>query len=471
MKKISSLKFSAWCLGLAAAGLMTACDDEKIYTTDFTEAFPVTQITFDVSDELPLAVGMDSTLNYTVGPELATNKDIIFSSSNPEVATVDQKGTIHAVALGTATITAVPPIGFGADAAVYVTVIPEIIKAQEVIITNNTLPGEDGFFYESDELQLSCEILPADHTYDRVTWSSADESVATVDQNGLVTCVKEGDATIYCYTNDHSGTFGKYQFHVYKLIGVERIEIMPVTEELCISAGTYKLDVTYYPEGATVGSVTWESSNEMVATVRRGVLTLKGFGTTTITASAPSGFAVSIQVTVASGWYIWDASNQWGNWSAGNVVKGAVNFHVPLPDSKGGKWRNDLKYSCSADSPLCLDWATYPVLAVRVFNLATGGNNSLDAVDAISGINSGNLRAQRVELSDGSALLMWDAAAKYNNAYTEMRIFQLKIADIPNDRYSSNDLANAYYDVRWFRTFKSADEAQAFANAEIANGN
>lgn len=470
MKKISNLKISAWCLGLAAAGVMTACNDDKIYTTDYTEAFPVTEITFNVSETLPLAIGMDSTLNYTVGPEIATNKEIIFSSSNPEVATVDQHGTIHAVALGTATISAVPPIGFGADAAVEVTVIPQVIKASEVVITNTTAPSEEGYFYESDELQLKCEILPADHTYDHVTWSSADETIATVDQNGLVTCLKEGDAVIRCHTHDHSGTFGTYNFHIYKLMEVERIEIAPVNEELCVTAGTYKLDVKYFPEGATVGSVNWESSDEMVATVRRGVLTLKGFGTTTITATAPNGSNTSIQITVASGWYIWDASNQWGNWSAGNVEKGDVNFHVPLPDPNGGKWRNDLKYPCSANAPLPMDWSNYPVLAIRVFNLATGGNNSLDAVDVLSGINSSNLKAQRVELSDGSALLIWDAAAKYNNAYTEMRILNLKIADIPNDRYSASDLANAYYDVRWFRTFKSADEAKAFADEEIANG-
>lgn len=457
-------------MGVAAAAALSACNDDKIYTTDYTEAFPVTEITFNVSEELPLAVGMDSTLNYVVGPEVATNKEIIFSSSNPEVATVDQAGKIHAVALGTTTVSAVPPIGFGANASVIVNVIPEVIKAQAVNITCTTAPSDEGYYYESDELQFECEILPADHTYSLVTWSSSNPEVASIDQTGLLTCLKEGTTTIKCHTNDHSGVYGTYDLRVYRLTEVDRLEIAPVSEELCVSYGSYKLDVTYYPEGATVGSVTWESSDEMVATVRRGELTLKGFGTTTITGTAPSGNSASIQITVASGWYIWDASNQWGNWSAGNVVKGAVNFHVPLPDPAGKKWRNDLKYSCSANAPLPMDWSAYPVIAIRVFNLATGGNNSLDAVDVLSGINSNNLKATRTDLSDGSALLVWNAAAKYNNAYTEMRVFNLKIADIPNDRYSADNLDQAYYDVRWFRTFKSADEALKFANDEIANG-
>lgn len=468
MKRFSHNSIAALCIATLAMGAMTSCDKEKLLTDDYPEAYPTTEITFKVSEELPLAVGMDSTLVFTVGPAVATDKTIIFSSSNTDVATVDANGKITAVAIGEATISAVPVIGFGANASVLVKVIPEIIKAEEVNITNTTELGEEGFVYETDELQLAVEILPADHTYSYVTWTSDDESIATVDENGLVKCLKEGDAVIRCHTHDKSHVAGIFRFHIYKMQEVESLEIKPLEGNLCITQGNVALDVTYYPEGATIGSVQWQSSDETIVAVKRGVITPKGWGTATITALAPSGQSASISVTVETGWYIWDGNYGWGNWSADNVEKGET-LHATFNDAGAGKWRNDLKYlGLSKDGPvLPFDWGAYPVIALRIENLAAGGNNSMDAVDVISNINSNNLKATRVELSDGTALLIWNAADKYSNAYTEMRVFNLKLADIPNDRYT---MATAYYDVRWIRTFKSADDATAFANNEIAQG-
>lgn len=193
-------------LAAVAAMAMTACDDEKQLTLNADEAHMLEEITFHVSPTLPLAVGMDSTIAYSVGPETATNKNIIFSSSDEEVATVDQDGTIHAKDVGRAIITAYGEIGFpvfNANASVIVNVIPEIIKATQINVTNTTPAGEDGKYYVSDELQMAAEILPADHTYDRLIWSTSDASLASVDENGLVTCLAMGDVTIYALSLIH----------------------------------------------------------------------------------------------------------------------------------------------------------------------------------------------------------------------------------------------------------------------------
>ena len=459
---------------LAASGMalmaLTGCEKEKLLTTDYTEAFPTTEITFKVSEELPLGVGMDSTLVYTVGPELATNKKIVFSSSDPSVATVDDNGKISALKVGETYVSAVPELGFGANASVLVKVIEKVIKAEQVVLTTRTEPSEEGYFYETDEIQLDNEILPADHTYDYVTWTSLTPEVASVDDKGKVTCLKEGDAHIRCHTHDHSNVAGDYKFHVYKMQEVEEMEIAPINEPLCITQGSYKLDVTYYPTGATIGSVTWESSDPTVVDVKRGVLTLKGWGSATITATAPSGKMAMVSVTIESGWYIWDANYGWGGWTCDNPSFTDFGLHAQFNDAGSGKWRNDLKYSgISATNTLPFDWSSYKVLAARFFHLPSGGNANLDAVDAISGTNSNNLRPSRTDLSDGSALYIWEAADKYSNAYTEMRIFNLKVADIPNDRYTG--VNDAYYDVKWIRTFKTADDAKAFVEAEIAAGN
>lgn len=462
----NSIILTASGAALLAMGVLTSCDKEKLLTTDFPEAFPTTEITFKVSETLPLGVGMDSTLVYNVGPESATDKTVVFSSSDPSVATVDENGKITALKVGETYVSAVPVIGFGANASVQVKVIEKVVKAESMNIVALTEPSEEGFYYETDEIQLANEILPADHTYDYVTWHSFTPEVASVDENGLVTCLKEGDAIIRCAAHDHSAVSGEFKFHVYKMQEVERLEIKPLDGPLCISQRTVALDVTYYPVGATIGSVKWESTDPTVVDVARGKLTLKGWGTATVMATAPSGEMASVEVTVESGWYIWDSNYGWGNWSCDNVSYTEFGLHAQF-NSTTNKWRNDLKYlNINADNPLPFDWSNYKVLAARIIHLPSGGNANMDAVDNISGINSNNLRPTRTDLADGSAFYIWDASGRYNNAYTEMRIFNIKVADIPNDRYSS--VQDAYYDVKWIRTFKTAEDATKFAEAEVA---
>lgn len=188
------------------------------------------EIKLNVSPTLALAVGMDSTITWTVGPEDATNKNVVFSSDNETVATIDPDGTIHAKAVGRAIIVAYGEIGFpvfDANASVVVNVIPEIIKATEIKLTNTTPAGEDGKYYVSDELQMAAEILPADHTYDRLIWSTSDESLATVDENGLVKCLAMGDVTIYATATDKSGVRGSYTVHINRMVDAERVEVAP----------------------------------------------------------------------------------------------------------------------------------------------------------------------------------------------------------------------------------------------------
>lgn len=203
MKKISNISITLGLAGaLAGAGILTSCGDDKILTTDFEEVRLVSDIEFKVSDILPLAVGQDSTLVFTVGPETADDLSIVFKSSDENVATVAPDGTISAVSLGQAIITATPPIGFGAEASVIVEVIPEIIKATDIIITNTTDLGEDGVIYVTDEIQLAAEILPENHTYSNITWHSSDEAIATVDENGLVKCLGAGKVDIIVLAHD-----------------------------------------------------------------------------------------------------------------------------------------------------------------------------------------------------------------------------------------------------------------------------
>ena len=464
---MKSFKYIALA-ALATAGL-TACDDEKQLTLNAEQGHMLEEITLHVSPTLPLAVGMDSTLTWTVGPENASNKNVIFSSDNEEVATVSPDGTIHAKDVGRAIITAYGEIGFpvfDAHATVIVNVIPEIIKATEIIVTNTTPAGEDGKIYVTDELQMAVEILPADHTYDRVVWGTTDPEVATVDENGLVTCRGMGDVTIYAAATDKSNVRGEITIHVNRMVDADRVEIAPLAESLCINQGSVELDVTYYPADATVGSVIWESDDEMVATVYRGVVTPRGFGTANITATcSATGEKATIQVTVENGLYIWNARNQWAGWICSSAEGGEERgdtWRVVLNLDNKNKWRRDIKMDVNNNNMFTMASAR-PVLAIKC-TIPKGGNNTWDVRD------SGNPKDNNgFDLPDGTRLIMIDLTAKFGEWATnthDFNLWQLKAADIPHDNV---DPAKAYYDVYWIRTFRSADEAQAFATAEASN--
>lgn len=464
MKSIKYIALAA----VAAVGL-ASCDDEKQLTLNAEEGRMLEEITFLVSPTLPLAVGMDSTIAWTVGPDDAANKNIIFTSSDEEVATVDQDGTIHAKDVGRAIITAVGEIGFAvfdAEATVVVNVIPEIIKATEINLTNTTPAGEDGKYYVSDELQMVAEILPADHTYDRLIWSTSDPELATVDENGLVTCLAMGDVTVYATATDKSGVRGEYSFHINRMVDAERVEVAPLAESLCINQGSVALDVTYYPADATIGSVTWTSDDEMVATVYRGVVTPRGFGSANITATCvATGESTTIQVVVENGLYIWNARNQWAGWicsddkAADERGDNVWRIHFPPTD---GKWRRDIKMDVNNNNMFTMA-SERPVMAIKC-TIQKGGDNTWDVRD------SGNPHDKAgFDLPDGTRLIMIDLTAKFGEWATtthDFNLWQLKVADIPNENV---DPAQAYYDVYWIRTFRSADEAKAFATAEASN--
>lgn len=464
--------------GLVLAGAaFTSCDDEKQLTLGAPESKLLENITFEVSDVLPLAVGMDSTIVFTIGPDDAEDKTVIFSSSDESVATVDQDGTIHALKVGEATISATSSLQFNvydAQAAVQVKVIPEVIKITSITLTNETGVNEDGNIYVTDEMQFRATLLPDDCTYTRLVWGTSNASVATVDQNGLVTAVGEGDATIIALSTDKSGVKAEYPITVKKYIAATGVQIEEPDGPVCISDGEFNLKVNYDPAGATVGSVDWVSDDEKVCTVRRGTVTPVGFGTCNITATCKeTGVSSTVKVTVEPGFYHWDASNQWNGWVKSNNTQNDYRddkvWRVYFPDSKGGKWRQDIKINCSNTNLFEMRLMSYPVLALRMTKL-NGGNSTLDCVFDGYG-NAGNPNPKNgIDLGDGTQLLIYNLANAKNYAGLDQalfRVFQIKMADIPNGNI---DPSKAWYDIYWIRTFKSEDDAKAFANAQVARG-
>lgn len=137
-------------------------------------------------------------LTAVVAPENTTDKTLVWTSSDEEVATVDENGLVTAVAPGTVEITAACGEVTG---SVTITVNMLVIEVESV-----TLDKEEIFATPGDQVQLTATVNPENATDKTVTWSSDNEAVATVDENGLVTAVADGEATITATCGEKTAT-------------------------------------------------------------------------------------------------------------------------------------------------------------------------------------------------------------------------------------------------------------------------
>ena len=229
-------------------------------------AISVTGITIDPA-ELSLDEGTTGTLIHEILPTDATNTNVSWSSSDTSITTVDQNGLVTAVAEGTATITVSTEDG-GFMATSTVTVTPAIIS-----VTGITIDPEILSLVEGTTGTLTHEILPSNASNTNVSWSSSDTSIATVDQNGVVTAVAEGTATITVSTEDGGFTDSTAVTVVTSAIEITEIILTPSLLNLVVNQ-TSAMQYEIVPQNATEREVLWSSDNEAVATVdQNGVVT------------------------------------------------------------------------------------------------------------------------------------------------------------------------------------------------------
>ena len=162
-------------------------------------AVPVTGIVIE-SAKVALSLGGSRTLSVTVSPENATNKAILWRSSDEAVATV-KAGVVTAVGEGTAEITAEAADGSGVRSTCTVTVqgMPgEIVPVSEIDMKSDlTLQAGESF-------ELAAFVLPVNATYQTLSWTSDRPDIARI-EDGMVTGLCTGAATITAAAEDGSG--------------------------------------------------------------------------------------------------------------------------------------------------------------------------------------------------------------------------------------------------------------------------
>ncbi len=146
---------------------------------------------------------------------------------------------------------------------------------------------------------LIATVKPESAKDKSLTWSSSDESIVTVDENGKITAIKEGTATITVTTKD-----GGYKATVTITVTKDDIKVTGVSfdsKTLNLATGSStNLKATVSPSDATNKGLTWKSSDTSIVTVdQNGRITGKKAGTATITVTTKDGeYTATITVVV-----------------------------------------------------------------------------------------------------------------------------------------------------------------------------
>ena len=252
---------------------------------------PITKVSLNYSD---LEIKKDSSqgLRATITPKETTDdKTLTWESNNPEVATVSSTGVVTARRPGNAIITV--RTSNGLTDTCNITVISQITSVH-LNLTAITLD-------EGVSQTLRATINPSDTTDDKtLTWKSSNTNVATVDQEGKVTAVKEGVATITVTTVN--GRRAECKITVNKPnenIPIKSVSLNKTTLAL-EEQQAETLVATINPSNTTDDTtLTWKSSNPEVATVdQEGKVTAIKEGSATITVTTVNGKEATCTVTV-----------------------------------------------------------------------------------------------------------------------------------------------------------------------------
>ena len=229
-------------------------------------------------DQETISVGQTAQITASVKPEDATLQGVTYESRKPEVATVDENGVVTGVSRGSATIRVKSEDGY---AQTSVTV--EVRQPAEEI----QLELEKEKLPEGRTTTVKATVLPKNTNNKKLTWSSSDESIATVNQEGRVKGIQPGMATITAASVEVPEVTGSIDVQVVRLaqsVTFEQKEYDVLLEQ------SAQLVVTVGPEDATDKSVTYKSSDpKKVSVDENGVVTALAAGKATITATTADG--------------------------------------------------------------------------------------------------------------------------------------------------------------------------------------
>lgn len=272
---------------LVALGCGTATITARAGSCQATCLVTVTELIIDVKTVkinkpvLNLNKGETEYLIATVIPFDATDKIVVWNSSDPSVASVNGEGKVTAEKGGSAVVTATAGgVSGECQVIVYSPVTAISLNARDITLDKGST------------FVMVATVDPEDATDKTVTWTSQDNNVVSVNSNGVVSALKGGAAKIVAKAEDKTA-----ECVVTVLAPVESVTLNKPS--LTLKQGQSEiLYATVGPEDATDKTVFWSSSNPGAVSVNDyGKITAEGVGTATIKAKA-GGITAECQVTV-----------------------------------------------------------------------------------------------------------------------------------------------------------------------------
>lgn len=261
-----------FCIALAGAFMLAACGGPKLIGVTLPET------------PLVLATGETATAetSYTYDGETPENAqpEVVYTSGDATIATVDENGVITGVAEGETTITAT--VGeLSASRTVSVIIPVERLEAESMMLHLADGPAS-----------LTYTVVPENFTGE-LTFASANNAIVTVDANGQITPVGAGDTNVT--VTAPNGMTATAQIRVWN--GPKELNLAPAKTEVTKGSGTQIGVTDEQGNDVEAESLTWASSDETVAQVSGGWVDVTGTGAVTITASTEYGVSTSVELT------------------------------------------------------------------------------------------------------------------------------------------------------------------------------
>lgn len=366
MKSVSR-KLAALSLSCALAVSLAGC------------GVSVTGVSLNLPDSMEKGATFTATPEYTFdgatpeSADLAKKLDALdmsYTSSDSAVLVVDEDGNMVAVSAGTAEVAL-----SSKDGKITASKTIEVVVTPTNITTTGTLTLTAG-----EAATLETAVAPADATHVVISYTSSDNSVATVSDAGEVKAVGVGEADITAVVENT------------ELSAVCKITVLPKIESVDLNytelslkvGGTAQLTYTVQPEDAVVESATYTSSDESVATVdEEGTVTAVADGTTTITVDV-DGVTAECEVTVST-----KTASAAGSNSGSSAASGSGQTEASAPADSSGFEYGAIPFSNANDGNWWfIDQADSPYWAVLNNINAMRAAGGLTALSASSSLDS-----------------------------------------------------------------------------------
>ena len=279
----------------------------KVYTRDNAGAVKVTGISLNKTSITNARVTEPIQLTATVSPSNASNKHVSWTSSNTEVATVDQNGKVTLWATGESVITATTASG-GKKATCKITVPvakPTGLKIQGIGASTYTINNANaGNFWFGSTLKINIAFTPSYATDRDVTWTTSNSNVLALDDvymdgSASFICKGNGSTTLKVASKNYPNLYDVVQIIIDLHRLVTSVSLDRTSASIPVD-GNFRLYATVAPSDADNKSVIWTSSNANIASVdSEGNVYGRHYGTATITVTTVDGAkTASCEVTV-----------------------------------------------------------------------------------------------------------------------------------------------------------------------------